>query len=83
MWQQGCCHSVIISTKFTKITLESLVNLKFLFACHLLMGWVSGGVAGDTPAEGVAENACRRLEPGGDFPLLNENLSEIYKPFFD
>ena len=50
MWQQGCCHSVIISVKFTKITLESLMNLKFLFACHLLMGWVNGGVAGDTPA---------------------------------
>ena len=50
MWQQGCCHSVIISVKFTKMTLESLMNLKFLFACHLLMGWVSGGVAGDTPA---------------------------------
>ena len=35
------------------------------------------------PAEGVAENAGRRLEPGGDFPLLNENLSVIYKPSFD
>ena len=28
----------------------------------------AGGVAGESPAEGVAENA-KRLERGGDFPL--------------
>ena len=31
------------------------------------------------PAEGVAENAGRRLERGGDFPLLYEELKKKEK----